>query len=52
MINFKKYTNNSLQQQRRMLRKRSFKGLECPNCVNNIYVNELGDEYHFDILTH
>ena len=32
-----------------MLHKRTFKGLECPYFINDVYVNDHGNVYHFDI---
>ena len=32
-----------------MLHKGTFKGLEYPYYINDVYVNELGDGYHIDI---
>ena len=32
-----------------MLHKRSFEGLEYPYYINDVYVNEYGDGYYFDI---
>ena len=48
-INGKKYSNSMLQKKHYMLKRGSYKGVEIPYIVNDVYINEDNDGYFYDI---
>ena len=45
----KKYSNNMLQKKHCMLKRGSYKGVEMPYIINDVYINEDNDGYFYDI---
>ena len=48
-LNNNKYSNSMLQNKECMLKRRTFKCLEVPYIINDVYINEYGYGYFFDI---
>ena len=49
LISFETCTNCFVQTKKGMLDKGSYNNLEYPYDINNVYINEYGDWYYFDI---
>ena len=48
-IDGKKYSNSMLQKKYCMLKRGSYKGVEMPYIINDVYINEDNDGYFYDI---
>ena len=48
-IDGKKYSNSMLQKKHCMLKRGSYKGVEVPYIVNDVYINKDNDGYFYDI---